>query len=163
MNTPQNVTKAKNANGEKPMDMRHQAFIDYRALNGLISDDDGIRKMTVDDFATKVGVDRRQLYRWQESIPDFWDKVNARRHEIAPRARLQKMHEVWYLSALKPGADGYRDRQLWLANFDDDFRMPTEKLEHSAGTGLADMIAHKRRGDDNDRKIIDADISQSNT
>lgn len=159
MDTAQNSTITKNKPNDTAnavTDPRHQAVIDYRALNGLITSDDGIKKMTVDEFATTIGTTRRQVYRWQDSIPDFWTKVADRRMEIAPKARLSRVHETWYLKAVK---GDYQHMQLWLANFDPNFRMPTEKMEHDIGSGMADLVANLRRNEQPERKIIDAEIS----
>lgn len=140
------------------IDPRHQTLIDYRAVNGLIVDDDGMRKLNVDELATMLGVDRRQLYRWQETIPGFWEKVAVRRKTIAPKARLAKVHEVMFLSALKPGADGYRDRVLYLANFDSDFRMPTQEVKHDASGGLADLLEIGRQRALEASNIIEGEV-----
>jgi hypothetical protein len=67
---------------------------------------------------------------------------------------MQKVHEVWFLSALKPGSEGFRDRQLFLANFDTDFHMPTEKVEHEMGNSWAALIESKR-------KVVDVDGSST--
>lgn len=165
METPQNValnskpTDVSDADeANRALSIRHQAWIDYNALNGLITDvtEDRInpktgepmilRKMTIQEFADIVGVDRKTLQRWRVIIPNFWQRVNDRRQELAPQARLQRMHEVWYLSALRVGTEGFRDRQMWLANFDKSFHMPTQPVEHEIGGGLADVleIARKR-------------------
>lgn len=143
------------SNTEVVGDWRHDALIDFRALSGVVTDDDGIRKMSVDELATMLSTSRNTLYEWQKKIPDFWDKVNQRRTELAPNFRLAKMHEVWYLAALSP--KNFQDRQLWLANFDKNFRMPTEKIEHSAGTGFADMVAAKRQAQAIEGEVVDAD------
>lgn len=126
-------------------DIRYLNLIDYRALGGLITDDDGnTRKMTVEELATALGVNRKTLYRWQET-PGFWNAVNKQRKKLGSQARLSKMHNVLYLSALKPGREGHRDRLVWLANFDPNFRMPAQKVEHEAGDSLAALLSHRRR------------------
>lgn len=144
MKPSHNVTDSENRTSAQPSgvtDPRHQSLIDFRALNGTITDDTGMHKMSVEEFATTLGVDRRQIYRWQETIPDFWDKVNNRHKDLFSRSRLARMYDVWYMSALIPGSKGFRDRQLWLANFDPNFRMPTEKIEHEAGNSWAALMS----------------------
>jgi hypothetical protein len=165
MQTSQNVTDSENqtpAQSSGVTDPRHQALIDYRAVNGTITDDNGTHKMTVEELATTLGVDRRQLYRWQETIPDFWGKVNARRKELFPRSRLARIHDVWYISALLPGAKGFRDRQLWLANYDDNFRMPTEKVQHELGDGVADALNIARERRMKVQTVIDGEVVDDN-
>lgn len=134
--------------------IQQQYWIDYNALSGLITDitDDRVnergdpltmQKMTITKFAELLDVDRTTLRNWTRSIPDFWDRVNARRRELAPQARLQKVHEVWYLAAQSP--KNFQDRQLWLANFDPNFRMPAQKVEHEMGNSWAALLESKRK------------------
>lgn len=162
MEIPQNSPKSQvttlvtNENGEQPtlITAQQQAWIDYNAMSGLITDlttdkldKDGqpavLRKMTITEFAKLLEVDRKTLRNWRETIPDFWKRVNDRRAELSTESRLAKMHEVWYLSALKSGKDGFKDRQLWLANFDPKFKMPAQKIEHEAGNSWAALLRKK--------------------
>lgn len=144
MDSLRNLTPAERTTSQKnspvkseSYDIALQTLIDYRALNGLITDDDGMRKMTVDELAKMLNVSRITLYDWQNKTPDFWELVNQRRTEIAPKSRLAKMHEVWYMSALLP--KNFQDRQLWLYNFDPKFRLPTAKIQHEIGDSFAEM------------------------
>jgi hypothetical protein len=132
----------------QPLTMQQQAWIDYNALSGLITDmtTDAInkngqaatmRKMPITEFAELVGVSRETLRLWRNSIPNFWDKVNDRRRQLAPQSRLQRVHEAWYLKAVK---GDFQHMQLWLANFDPNFHMPTEKHDIDVGGGLADLL-----------------------
>ena len=141
-------------------DYRYQALIDFRALNGLITDDDGMHRMTVAQLATALGTIPKILYDWQKRIPEFWYLVAQRRKQIAPHARVAKVHDVMYMSALKPGSEGFRDRQLWLANFDEDFRMPTEKIEHEVGDSWARLLEMKRQSS---TEMIEAEIIDDKT
>lgn len=159
MNAPQVSTNTENPpkTTDDSVDPRYQALIDYKALNGLvINESDAMRKMTMEELSTALGVDRTTLYNWMKRA-GFWDAVNARRKEISPAARLAKVHEVWFLKAAK---GEFQHMQLWLANFDPNFRMPTEKVEHDMGNGLADLIAMaKSQQRLEERKVIDVDAS----
>lgn len=154
MDTPQNVPNGQLQKLPKTVEFlitpQQQAWVDYNALGGLITDitderldKDGnpitMRKMSATEFAEMIGVDRKTLRRWRADIPNFWGLVNSRRQELAPQSRLQKVHEVWYLSALNP--KNTRDRELWLANFDPDFKMPNQKIEHEIGDNYANLLA----------------------
>ena len=180
METGQNLASTQNQSDTNPKNDNlpdgqlklalQQAWVDYNALGGLITDlleDDKIitdrdgkqrdgvmRKMPIREFAEMIGVSRETLRTWRGSIPDFWSRVAQRRREIGTQARMQKVHEVWFLSALKPGSEGFRDRQLFLANFDTDFHMPTEKVEHEMGNSWAALIESKR-------KVVDVDGSST--
>lgn len=151
-----NGTVVTDKNGEQPtlITAQQQAWIDYTAMSGLITDlmsetrdKDGnivtLRKMSITEFAKLLGVHRDTLRNWRESIPDFWKRVNDRRAELSTESRLAKMHEVWYTSALRSGKDGFKDRQLWLANFDPKFKMPAQKIEHEAGNSWAALLRKK--------------------
>lgn len=132
-------------------------YISYVAVGGLVPEEDGPgKRMTAGEFALRAGVERTTLYFWRKSIPGFWDLVNERRKEIGGKDRLSK---VWNGIYLKACAGHAEPAKLFLANFDPNFRMPTEKMEHDIGTGMADLIANIRRNEQPERKIIDAEIS----
>lgn len=141
MGSLQKLTKQSGSVESELTDWRHEALVDYRACGGLITDDDGIKKLTVDDFASQLNVTRQTLYDWQKLIPNFWDKVNKRRGEVGTKHRLSRIHEVMYLSAMKPGKEGFQDRKLWLEVFDPAVRSVTRKLEveHDVSDRWSDM------------------------
>lgn len=158
MDALQNSTNTeKKTNVKRPfvLEPKHQMWIDYKAIGGWLTDPDSNvpKKMTITDFSKHIGVSRDLLYDWTQKIPDFWDKVATRRKEIGSQERLIKIHDTWYLKAL---SGSYNHMQLWLANFDPDFRMPTEKVEHDYGNGVLDLIAKAR-------KTIDAEVIDAKT
>lgn len=134
---------------DKPLTIQQQLWIDYNALSGLITDlaepvrDDKtgqmvtMRKVSISEFARMINVDRDTLRRWRNSIPDFWGKVNDRRRELAPQSRLQRVHETWYLKAV---AGDFQFTQLWLANFDPNFRMPSQPVQLEAGDSWVELL-----------------------
>lgn len=154
MDQPQNATPSKSeievVNSPIPysqLSYIQRAYVDWKALNGLITDDDGIRKMTLTELAVALKVDRTTVYRAAEKIPNLWDLVNDRIKELFPQSRLQKVRETWYLKAAK---GDFQHMQLFLANFDKDFRMPAQKVEHELGNSWAALLENKR-------KVIDSE------
>ena len=153
MDTQQNYTEAPkitntNALGvaNELLSLQQQAWIDYKAVGGWLTDADSNvpKKMTVIELAEKLGVTRDLLYKWTKNIPSFWERVATRRKELGSQERLIKVHDTWYLKAL---GGSYPHLQLWLANFDPDFRMPTEKVQHDIGDGFMEAlgVAQKRK------------------
>ena len=125
-------------------DPRYQALVDFKAVNGLRTDEEGkMIKMSMQTLANILQVDRGTLYNWCRH-DGFWEAVNQRRKEISPRARLAKVHETWYLKAV---AGEWQHLNAWLFNFDPNYRIPTQKIEHEAGDSLVEAlgIARKRQ------------------
>jgi len=149
--TPTDVSDADAAN--KPLTIQQQLWIDYNALGGLITDltdprldkktglETTLRKMSITEFARKLDVHRDTLRRWRTEIPNFWDRVNQRRRELAPQGRLQRVHETWYLKAV---AGEYGHMVLWLANFDPNFRMPSQEVKHELGDSWVELMKGKK-------------------
>lgn len=162
MESLQESTKApaKNEKDNDPLWSQKLMFIDYKAVGGWITDPDKNipEKMTMDTFARQIGVDRTSLYNWQKSIPDFWDKVAERRKELGSHERLVKVHDSWYLKAL---SGSFPHMQLWLANFDSDFRMPTEKMQVEAVNSWAALMAKKRKQEAIEGEVVDAETSSA--
>lgn len=131
-----------------------RAYVDYKAVNGLITDDDGIHKMTVDELATQLKCDRRTVYKNRDMVPNFWDLVSERRKQLAGKEQLAKMHEVWRLKAMGNGPSNFQYFQLWQANFNPEFRMPTEKIQIEAINSWGALTEKKRK----EASIIEGEI-----
>lgn len=132
---------------ETILDWRHEEYISYVALGGLIPDPNGDAvavKMTTTTLAQRLGVERTTMFYWRKSIPNFWERVAVRRKELGSKDRLSA---VWNGLFLKAAAGNAEAAKLVLANFDPDFRMPMQKVEHEAGDSLVEAltIARKRQ------------------
>jgi hypothetical protein len=139
--------------------LQQQAWVDYNVLQGVMLESDGeMSKMSVREFADKVGVNRTTCYAWTKAIPNFWDLVNMRRKEMFKGARTAKVWNAVFLAAtvkLNPQAQA-----IWLANADDKFRMPNQTVTHEAGGGLMDVleIARKRKLQVDAQNTVEAEV-----
>jgi hypothetical protein len=130
-------TKRKSV-GAYTLTPQQQAWIDYKALSGIVYENDMMRKMTVEEFATRVGVHRDTLYAWRNQIPNFWQRVDERRRELGATEWLVKMHEKWKIKAL--AFDNWQISEAWLINFDSSYKTPKLKVEHELGDSMADAL-----------------------
>lgn len=146
------IDKAMATLGKSPVDFvitpQMQAWIDYNALNGTITDNMEsmvIRKMSIIEFAQIINVNRDTLRNWRTYIPNFWERVNERRKELTPRSRLQIMNDRWYIEAMK--MKNWALVEAWFRNNDTDYKEAKQKTELNIGDGLADAlnIARERR------------------
>ena len=135
------------------VDARFQALVDFKALNGLMTDEEGnMKKMSMQTLAGLLQVDRGTLYNWMK-VDGFWDAVNTRRKDISPRSRLAKVHETWYLKAVQ---GDWQHLNAWLLNFDDNYRTPSQKVELEAGDSLMEALALARqRGNLIEAEVVD--------
>lgn len=151
--------KAPDNDPEALITPQQQIFIDYKAVGGYITNADDMvpKKMTMQQLASLINVNRDTLYEWQKKIPNFWDKVNTRRREIGTQERLSKVHDTWYLKAV---GGSFPHLQLWLANFDPNFRMPAQKVEHELGNTWAALAKSKIKQVTSER--VDAEPNNPN-
>lgn len=144
---------------ERQLDWRHEQYIAYVAMGGLIPDPDGNNlavKMTTTQLAARLGVERTTMFYWRKSIPGFWDLVAEKRKELGSKDRLS---QVWNGIFMKASAGNAEAAKLYLSNFDPDFRMPMQKVEHEVGDSLAEAISAAR----NRRNIIEAEVIDGST
>lgn len=154
-NEIEEIDKAVKASQPVVLSLQQQAWIDYNAMSGIVTDlteDKPIRKITISEFAKMLDVNRDTLRRWRNEIPDFWERVNKRRQELAPTSRLQKMHETWYLKAAK--FENWPITEAWLRNFDPEYKEPRAKVEHEMGDSWAALIRSKKQ-------IIEGETSEA--
>lgn len=74
-----------------------QQYIDFVASGQI--DIEG-RRLSYSDFASIINVNRATLYKWQESIPDFWPTVAKRSSELIER-RIPRIMNAMFAKALK--------------------------------------------------------------
>jgi hypothetical protein len=80
-----------------------QAWIDFVATAGVTIDEEGERKkITAEKLSKELKVNRVTLYRWRETIPNFWQLVARRRDEIYSHSRMT----VVYNAMLKKAEQG---------------------------------------------------------
>lgn len=131
---------------DEHINLAKDQYISFVALGGLIADTEGEKmavKKSAQWFADQWGVERRTLYNWREIIPNFWDKVAERRREVGSKERVSN---VWNGIYLKASAGNPEAAKLFLANFDDSFRMPMQEVKHEAGNSWAALM-EKRQND----------------
>ena len=176
MDAIQNSTNANLSTSAKPVKYditpQQQAWIEYKGMNGLVFDWNGeeygqnsrgekvgqgipMKKMTTQEFANLLGVHRDTLYKWTNTIPDFWDRVAEARTRLSSRDRLAKVHETLYLKAV---AGDKTLLPIWLANFDPNFRMPAQKIDHDVSDNLADLMKQLRSDRDQERHVVEAEV-----
>lgn len=135
---------------------QQENYVSYLAMGGLLPAEGGAgKKVTAEQFAISIGVARETLYYWRKHIPDLWERVADRRAELGGKDRLS---QVWNGIFLKAAAGNPEAAKLYLANFDPNFRMPTEKHEVDAGGGFMDLLQRMRQenAQANKTQIIDA-------
>jgi hypothetical protein len=150
---PQNVTKTNIPTGEQSvvdatLTPAKEYYITFCAGNGLSVQEDGsFAKISAEQFAASIGVDRRTLYRWRDTIPEFGKRVKDRRREIF-NANRESM--VWNGLFLRAAKGDHKQAEMILSHFS-DYTPPTQKHEVKIG-GLADLAKLARQKD----KVIDA-------
>jgi len=156
MEALQNLTKTNPPTGKKEpaaLSPAQQEYISYVAVSGLIIHEDGtFKKMTVEEFASKVGVSRVTLHNWSRSIPDFAQKVEQRRAELMP---INRVSAIWKGLTLKAMSGNVEAAKIVLGQYA-NWQPPAQKHEVELTTGLADLVAKKKLLMEREKNAIDA-------
>ncbi len=130
-----------------------RGMVDFKALNGLITTEDGhLVKYSVKKFAKEfLGVTRDAACKAMAKVPNFWDLVSQRRKLLSGGGRLAKVHETWYLKAVK---GEWQHMDSYLRNFDPNYKDPKMTVEHEAGNSWAALLNQKREQD----KVIEGEV-----
>ena len=142
------MTVQENATEQKPPTAAQDEYIAFLALGGIVPDENNPagRRMRLEELAERLDVNPSTLWRWRKTIPNFWELVAAKRKELSGKDRLTNVWNGLYLKAVAGNADAAK---LYLANFDPNFKMPTQKVEHEAGDSWVELLRGK------DRKVIE--------
>ncbi|HMT18567.1 MAG TPA: phBC6A51 family helix-turn-helix protein [Candidatus Saccharibacteria bacterium] len=152
-----------NHNAEALITPQQWAWIDYKAVGGLIYHDNGeffdgegrpsqFEKMTVEQFAKKISVDKSTLYIWMKNIPDFWGKVDMRRKVLFGGNRKTAVYNGLTLKATRGDVNAIK---LYLEIFD-DYQPAPQRVQHNLGDGFADaaLIVAKRRAEPLEGEVV---------
>lgn len=124
-------------------DAQYTTLIEFKALGGIITDEDGtMKKLTMSDLSGMVGVHRDTLYEWMKR-PGFWDAVNVTRKRLSSKSRLAAIQDKWYLKALE--MKDWRITEAWLRNHDEKYRESRQTIEHEIGNSWASLLEGKRK------------------
>lgn len=143
---------------ELTTDPRWAILIDYRALNGTIIEyseaqgTDVIRKMPLEELASKLSVTRRTLYDWEKLIPNFWDQVRERKGVLSSQKRLSLMEDKFFLTAMT-----WKNPIVsikWMEQNNPNWKDPRFKVEHEVGNSWAALLGNKR--DVIEGEVVDA-------
>ena len=160
MEAPQNLTNTQNAplantpdsNDEVLLKFKQEKWVDFCAVGGLLTDDDGtLKPMTATNFAKALGVHRQTLYDWKRNIPDFEQRVAKRRRELGQGTRLQKVYNGLFLKASQGVPEAVK---LYLQIFD-GWKPPQQEhtIEHR---GLGDLVNTARQ-----KKVIEGQVVEN--
>lgn len=137
---------------------QQDAYIAFVACGGLLPSEGGAgHKMTATQLAEELKVDPATLWRWRQQIPDFWERVGAKRSEIGGKDRLSA---VWNGVFLKAAAGNAECAKIYLKNFDTQYIDPMQKIEHEIGGSWAALLESHIKNDRND--VIEAEIVNAN-
>jgi hypothetical protein len=104
--------------------LKQEEYISYCAVGGLITEVDGtLKKMSLEQFSEQLKVDRKTLYNWKKTIPNFWTRVEKRRGEIFTQSRISVVWNGLMLRAAKGDAE---QAKIILGHFA-NWQPPTQK------------------------------------
>jgi hypothetical protein len=135
------------------LDLAQRTYIDWKALGGVMTDGDRVYKITLRELGEQMNIPVQTFMSAKDRVPNLWDHINERRKILSSGERLNRMHQRFYVEALK--MKDWRITQAWLANFDKSFRSPTQKVEHEVKHSWADLVRRRQAAK---REAIDGTV-----
>lgn len=121
-----------------------RAYIDWKALGGIITDDDGPHKLTLVELGELLRpqqpIDKSQLSRSCQNVPNFWDLVAERRKFFNSTSRIAYLHERWYVAAAT--MKNWALTEAYLRNFDPTYKEPKAKQTEDLSNAFADLVSN---------------------
>jgi acyl-CoA hydrolase len=96
-----------------------------------------LRQTSITKFAQTHNVDRKTLYNWKKSIPDFQRRVDERRRQIFTDDRMALVWNGLFMRAAKGDA---KQAEMIASHFG-DYVPPTQKVQVDVGDNFVDMMS----------------------
>lgn len=129
-----------------------RSYIDWKAVGGLVLSEDGeLKKWKLADLADACRCSASSFQN-VSNLPNFWDLVDERRRALNGQSRLAKVHNTFYLKAV----GGHPTLlPIWLANYDNTFRMPMQQVKHEASDDLMGLFGRAKKPEAIEAEIVD--------
>jgi len=144
-------------------------WITYLSLGGLmIDEDDGhVYKMTLTEFCTKFNVSKMTIVRWRKNTPDLAQRIEQRRNEVTPMARVTALYNQMFLLAMQSqDKRAAVDAGKTLLGHFGNLQLPVQREEVKHTGGWVDIIAQAKTENIIEGEVInepDADTTRSIT
>lgn len=130
------VTYTEPTEADRTRAFRQQLYIDFVAMAGLrVRDDGSLEMLTAGEFAVEIGVTRKTLYEWQNSIPKFWERVADAQQKIYSSRRVAT---VWRGIFMRAAKGDHKQAEMYLTHFS-NYKLPTQKVEADL-RGFTDVL-----------------------
>jgi hypothetical protein len=130
-----------------------RAYVDWKAIGGIVADDTGIHRITLDELGKMCGVTSEAFRKSKNTIPNFWELVTDRRKVINSQSRLAAMHDKWFVAAA--GMKNWALTEAWLINNDPNYKQPRMKVEHEMGNSWAALADAVDSSDAIEGEVVD--------
>ena len=138
-----NVTAPNSSTGVEPYKQgSFDAYISYCALGGILTEDDGeTHRMSLEEFCRTYNVTRMTLNRWKKQTPDWDQRVDRRRKEIVPLARVSAVWNSVYLIArqTQDKRAAVEAQKLFLGHH--GLELPVQRQQVKVEHSLTEMFA----------------------
>jgi hypothetical protein len=137
------------------------AWITFKALGGMITDDNGkVTMMTQDQFCEAYEVAKSTTNLWRKGTPNLGQLIRERREEIVPLGRETAAWNQLYLLGMqtqdkRAAVDALK---TYLGHYS-ELRLPTQAVKHEVGQSITDLISSHRQTQNENRVIIDAEAT----
>ena len=113
----------------------------------MINEDDGsIYKMKLSEFCEKFNVSKMTIVRWRKNTPDLAQRIEARRNEITPMARVTALYNQMFLLAMQSqDKRAAVDAGKTLLGHFGNLQLPVQREEVKHSGGWVDVLLQAKR------------------
>ena len=135
-----------------------EAYITWRALAGLVVDEEyfdaqegktitnKLRQISLQEFCETYNVNRHTVWLWKNRTPDLAARIEARRNEVVPAARISVAYNQLFLLGMQTGDKRAAVEALktFLGHFG-NLQLPVQRQEIKVQSGLLEVLSAAQR------------------